>query len=232
MPRSDVPMRRSTEAVYVAVALGASGALLWPRSAFPAVLVLVAAAAALAASVGPRPTAPAASAVTLLAVAATVFARDTIFMPGNMPPVDPRSVWLIVLVAVIAASVTADRWFAIRPASLVTAAVAASFVTPFADTTFYRVAPPILLQLIVLALALVLIAFVPVARWPRRALVAYTSLEPALICLGAWAIAAPFVRDPAVLAGLAVEHFGVVFAVPGSITAAVVSALFSTSRTR
>ena len=226
-------MRRATEVAYIALALGLSGALLWPRVGLPAVLILVAAAAAVIGAVSSRTNSGRASAVMLLAVAATLFARDVIAMPGTVPRVDPRSVWLVVLLAIVAVAVAPERWFTIRPASAATAAVAASFLTPFTDTRFYRVEPPIFLQIAVLALALVLIAVMPLERWPRHTQLVYTIVEPVLICLGAWAIAAPFVRHPAVLLGLGTAHFGAVFAVPASIAAGVVStAIHLTHRDR
>lgn len=219
-------MRRVTDAALAVAALGLSASILWPRAGVPVYLLLTSLAVAVAAAQWSSTAYVRAAAAALVGVVLTSFARSLIAMPGELPAFDLRSLWLVALITALSVLATPTLWLSVRPASAATAAVVAVFLEPPSDIAFYSVRPHVLLQLAILVVTTLLIAFVRVRKWHPSAVLGYVAIEPVVIALISWMIVLPFVRDGhALFLPLALRHFLAIFGAPASVATAILSAL-------
>ena len=179
------------------LALATIGIVLWPAASLPLAVLIVAAALAVAGmSRDARP--PRAAAVLLGGVVLTLLAEPE--LRASTGGYDPRLAWTAVLSALIA-------WQqGIRAHTLTAAAVMVTSLAPPADISLLRVAPPVLVQVLICSVLTALQAFERAKPWWT----AFRIGEP-LLALGiVVGMTAPFARNGLTFASLLRWHFPVV----------------------
>jgi hypothetical protein len=138
-----------------------------------------------------------AMALTLICVPACFLFSCKLAAVAAAWPLDPRSLAVLTLAQLALLQSSAGLGIHSRGATSVVAAAAAVFLIPIHDTLFLQFRPPLLLQLLPIALA-PLLALVPVVRLNRFQQWAYSVAEPLLLLAFVGLAGLPFLKDPSV----------------------------------
>jgi hypothetical protein len=199
------------------VYLGIAGWILWPGELVAGAMLL----GLLLASRGfASDTSPfwRAMAVTLISLPACLFLSGGLAAAAVTWPVDPRSLIVLILAQLALLQSPAALGAHSRAATSVAAAAAAVFLIPLQDTLFLRFRPPILLQLVPIALA-PLLALVPLARLSRLQQGAYKVAEPLLLLTFVGLVGLPFLKDSTVAWPWVTSHLLWSLGMPASLAA-------------